>query len=52
MYQHVYNVLEGREERRVKPEETLNIVAAIEAFYRSAEENREVRTKELEGYPQ
>ena len=50
MYDHVYNVLEGREEPRVKPEETLNVVAAIEAFYRSAAENREVRTTELEGY--
>lgn len=50
MYQHVLNVIEGREEPRVKPEETLNIVSAIEAFYRSAEENREIRTTELEGY--
>lgn len=50
MYQHVYNVLQGLEEPRVKPEETLNVVAAIEAFYRSAAENREVRTDELEGY--
>ncbi len=50
MYEHVYNVLEGKEEPRVKPEETLNVVAAIEAFYRSSAENREVRTDELEGY--
>ncbi|MEG2702494.1 MAG: Gfo/Idh/MocA family oxidoreductase, partial [Clostridia bacterium] len=47
MYEHVYNVLEGKEEPRVKPEETLNVVSAIEAFYRSAEENREIRTEEL-----
>ena len=50
MYEHVYNVIEGREERLVKPEETLNVVAAIEAFYRSAAENREIRTVELGGY--
>lgn len=50
MYEHVLRVLEGREERCVKPAETLNIVAAIECFYRSAAENREVRSEELEGY--
>ena len=44
------NVLDGKEEPRVKPEETLNVVSAIEAFYRSAEENREIRTEDLEGY--
>ena len=46
----VLNVLDGKEEPRVKPEETLNVVSAIEAFYRSAEENREIRTEDLEGY--
>ena len=50
MYEHVLNVLEGKEERIVKPEETLNVVASIECFYRSAAENREVRATELEGY--
>ena len=50
MYRHVYDVLEGKAERIVKPSETLNVVSAIEAFYRSAEENREIRTTELEGY--
>lgn len=50
MYKHVYEVLEGKEERLVKPAETLNVVSAIEAFYRSAAENREIRTTELEGY--
>lgn len=50
MYEHVLNVLEGKEERIVKPEETLNVVASIECFYRSAAENREVRSTELEGY--
>ena len=50
MYEHVLNVLEGKEERVVKPEETLNVVASIECFYRSAAEGREVRATELEGY--
>lgn len=50
MYEHVLRVLEGTEERIVKPEETLNVVSAIESFYRSAEENREIRVGELEGY--
>ena len=50
MYDHVLNVLDGKEEPRVKPEETLNIVSCIEAFYRSATENREITTRELEGY--
>jgi hypothetical protein len=50
MYEHVFRVLDGKEERIVKPEETLNIVSAIECFYRSAEENREVASKELIGY--
>ena len=49
MYEHVLRVIDGVEERLVKPEETLNVVAAIECFYRSAEENREVRSTELEG---
>lgn len=50
MYEHVLRVLNGQEERIVKPEETLNVVASIECFYRSAAENREVRSEELEGY--
>ena len=50
MYRHVYDVLEGKVERLVKPEETLNVVSAIEAFYLSAEQDREVRTTELKGY--
>ena len=50
MYEHVLDVIENKAERCVKPEETLNIVSAIEAFYRSANENREIATTELEGY--
>ena len=50
MYEHVLRVLKGEEERIVKPRETLNVVASIECFYRSAAEGREVRAEELEGY--
>jgi len=50
MYEHVLDVIENRQESCVKPEETLNVVSAIEAFYRSAEENREIQTAALEGY--
>jgi predicted dehydrogenase len=50
MYPHVLNVIAGKEERRVKPAETLNVVSAIECFYRSAEANREIASTELEGY--
>ncbi|MCL2069263.1 MAG: Gfo/Idh/MocA family oxidoreductase [Oscillospiraceae bacterium] len=52
MYDHILDVLEGREESfLVRPEQTLNIVSAIECYYRSAAEGREVRAGELEGYP-
>ena len=50
MYEHVLDVIDGKAERCVKPAETLNIVSAIESFYRSADENREIATTELEGY--
>jgi hypothetical protein len=33
----------------IREEEILNVVAAIEAFYRSAASGREVRIDELEG---
>lgn len=50
MFEHFINVLDGKEELLVKPEETLNVVSAMEAFYRSAQMNREIQTKDLEGY--
>jgi predicted dehydrogenase len=51
MYDHILDVLEGRVEKFVvQPEQTLNIISAIECYYRSAAENREVRADELEGY--
>ena len=51
LYEHMLDVLEGKADPLVKPEETLNIVSAIEAFYKSTAQNREVATTELEGYP-
>ena len=49
VYEEVIEVLEGNKESfTVKPEETLNMASAIECYYRSAAENREVRAEELE----
>ena len=42
LWRNVLGVLSGREEPIVKKEETLNVTAGIEAFYRSAETGREV----------
>jgi len=50
---HIYlvdnmrKVLKGQEEPTVKPEETINVSAIIELFYRSAELGREVFMEEL-----
>ena len=41
--------LEEFELPQIREDEILNVVAAIEAFYRSAETGREVRVDELEG---
>jgi len=49
MWEHLIKVMEGQEERRVKPEETLNLITALECFYRSAEEHREVSASEIRG---
>jgi hypothetical protein len=37
----------GRAELMVKPEETINVAAIIDAFYRSADLGREVTFSEL-----
>lgn len=51
MYEDIYNVLSEKADKfLVQPEETLNIVSAIESYYRSSAENREVKTSELRGY--
>jgi len=48
LMEHVQDVLRNGVEPIVKREEALNVVAAIEAFYRSSELNREVTFAELE----
>lgn len=47
MVEHFLNVLDGREAPIVTEEEAKNVVAVIEAFYRSAQENREIRAEEI-----
>jgi predicted dehydrogenase len=49
LFEHILAVLDGRETLMIREEEILNVVAAIEAFYRSAASGREVRIDELEG---
>ncbi|NLF28785.1 MAG: Gfo/Idh/MocA family oxidoreductase [Clostridiales bacterium] len=51
LIENVVNHLRGREELVIKPEETLNVTAAIDAFYRSAELKREVTFAEIEARP-
>lgn len=47
LIRHVVNALKGRENLLIRPEETLNISAIIDLFYRSAEARREVAFNEL-----
>lgn len=47
LMEHVVNVLDKKEELIIKPKETLNVIACIEAFYLSAKLNREVRFEEM-----
>jgi len=51
LVENVVNHLRGREELVIQPEETLNVTAVIDAFYRSAELKREVAFKEIEARP-
>ena len=44
---HVLNVLDGVGELMITPEETINVCTALELFYRSAAEKREVFLSEL-----
>jgi predicted dehydrogenase len=41
--EHFVKVLRGQEEQIVKKGEVLNVIKALDALYRSAEEGREVR---------
>lgn len=47
LLRNVLDVLDGRDHLVVKPEETINVCKTLELFYRSAEENREVKGSEL-----
>lgn len=47
LVENVVNAILDREELLIKPEETLNVSAMIDAFYRSADLHREVRFDEL-----
>ncbi|HSK69890.1 MAG TPA: Gfo/Idh/MocA family oxidoreductase [Candidatus Limnocylindria bacterium] len=49
LIRNVADAVLGRAEALVKPEETLNVTAVIDAFYRSAALGREVRFPELAG---
>ncbi|MBQ6990810.1 MAG: Gfo/Idh/MocA family oxidoreductase [Clostridia bacterium] len=48
LFDNVLEVLRGEGEYLIKEEEILNISAAIEAFYRSCDEGREIAVSELE----
>lgn len=47
LVENYIRMLLGEVELLIKPEETLNVTAVIDAFYRSADLNREVRMEEL-----
>lgn len=47
LIENYINALLGKEELVIRPEETLNVSAVIDAFYRSADLHREVRFEEL-----
>ena len=47
LIEHVKNVILGQEELMIKPQEAINVVSVIDAFYMSAENDREVWTEEL-----
>lgn len=48
LIENVINHILGREELHIKPEETLNVTAVLDLFYRSVDQNREVSFTELE----
>ena len=51
LIENYVNALLGLEEPMIRPEETLNVSAIIDAFYRSAQLGREVRFDELTQSP-
>ena len=50
MYEHILDVLAGKAEYLITPEQNLEVSKTIECYYRSAEEGREVRAEELKHY--
>ena len=50
LMEHIIDVLDGKCEAIVKKEEVLNNVSAIEAFYLSASQDRDVSVTDLAGY--
>ena len=47
MYAHILDVLQGKAESLIKEHQNLEVAKIIEAFYRSAAENREINAKEI-----
>ncbi len=50
MYDHIMDVLEGKAEYLITEAQNIEVTRAIECFYRSAEQNREVQADELAGF--
>ena len=48
--EHILDVLDGKCEYIIKKDEVLNTTGAIEAFYLSSEQDRDVLISELDGY--
>jgi len=47
MYRNIINTLAGKEEFLIKKHQNLEVAKIIEAFYRSAEQGREIRAEEI-----
>lgn len=47
MYQQIFDVLRGEGEYLIQKHQNLEVTKAIDCFYRSAAEGREVRADEL-----
>ena len=47
MYRNIMNTLAGKEEYLIKKHQNIEVTKAIECFYRSAEEGREISVSEI-----
>ena len=47
MYRNIINTLAGKEEYLIKKHQNIEVTKAIQCFYSSAAENREIRAEEL-----